>query len=173
MSSDSHPYEGTATELAQPDRSGNGISDSEAQMLARRLAQTKSLTDSYRHAIAKALKHLFKCPVGDRGPAHEAKMVLKAAIQKEYDSPHDAIIEVLDSTERGKYSRDIHGLVRFQNDEVHLTDGDMYPVCGSGLRPEDWAQAVVFKPHRDSHDDAITKLTCTQCRGYLSAEGSS
>jgi len=99
---DSHPYEGTATELAQPDTSGNGISDSEAQMLARRLARTKSLTEAYRRAIAKALRLLYKMPVGKRGPAYDARMALKVAIQKEYDSPNDAITDVLDGTEDGQ-----------------------------------------------------------------------
>ena len=101
-----HPYEGAATARARED----GISDSEAQMLARRLAEAKQRIEElkgYKEAAIKAMSLLFKCTpeiqkVGEMERAYEALMTLKWQCQTEYDAPIDAIKDVRARTEDGQ-----------------------------------------------------------------------
>jgi hypothetical protein len=94
---DSHPYEGTATELAD-----DGISDSEAQMLAKRLAEAKQRIEQlegYKEAAIKAMGQLFKCEADEMPHAETALMLLKRQCQEEYSCPSEAIDDVLQSAE--------------------------------------------------------------------------
>jgi hypothetical protein len=59
MSSDSHPYEPATPESA------DGISDSEAQMLARRLAEKKDQVDYLKGLLHRFLKLQMKVRTAD------------------------------------------------------------------------------------------------------------
>lgn len=61
----------------------------------------------------------------------------------------------------------VAGLVRYQNGEVHLTDAYLASVCSAPRTPDEWYEAETFFPSRHDHDEAVSRLTCTECREIL------
>lgn len=136
--------------------------ESTLRWLARRLSQESVENNRIRHA---AQKMLDVCFAGHRVVERGAdKPLMEAAENLKY---------ALDAAEDGGKTDDVQGLVRYKNGETHLADADLYSVCSAPRMPKEWDRAEAFDPSRHDHEEAISRLTCPECRQMLAEDGQS